>query len=155
MKKGRNFIFKLSYKGSLVLLGLLGMIVFTAPYLISISADPVTSSQSLIKTETERNLTSSDGLEDKGDTEVQYKDGVYKGKARSLEVSVGIKNGIIDSIDILSHREQKGFYEEAFDKIPKKVMEKQSWDVDVVAGASNTSGRLISAIEEALGKAKI
>ena len=155
MKKGRNFRFKLSSKGSLLLLGLLGIIVFFAPYLISISSDPVRSSQSLIKTETESKTTLPEEHEGKVDNEVQYKDGVYKGKARSLEVSVGIKNGMVDSVDILSHREQKGFYEEAFVKIPKKVMEKQSWDVDVVAGASNTSGRLISAIEDALGKAKI
>jgi fumarate reductase flavoprotein subunit len=155
MKSGKNIKIRLFFKLSLVLLGLLGMIVFVVPYLISISADTVTSSQSSIKTETESKITLSDELEGKVDTDVQYKDGVYKGKARSLEVSIGIKNGIIDSVDILSHREQKGFYEEAFIKIPKKVVEKQSGDVDVVAGASNTSGRLISAIEDALGKAKI
>ncbi len=155
MKSGKNIKFKLYLKRSLVLLGLSGMFVFFTPYLISISSDPVTSSQSLTKTETESKTTLSDELEDKVDIDVQYKDGVYKGKARSLEVSIGIKNGIIDSVDILSHREQKGFYEEAFVKIPKKVVEKQSGDVDVVAGASNTSGRLISAIEDVLGKAKI
>lgn len=84
----------------------------------------------------------------------KYNDGVYEGVSKSLKASVTIQNDKITNINIISHREEKGFFEEAFRKIPEQFISTQKTEVDVVSGATNTSKRLINAIKNAIEKAK-
>lgn len=88
------------------------------------------------------------------DKNKKYNDGVYTGVLKSIEVSITIKNDNILDVQIISHKEDSGFYEEPFDQIPKQVINLQTLNVDVVSGATNTSERLINAIGDALEKAR-
>ncbi|MCX8128852.1 MAG: 4Fe-4S binding protein [Clostridia bacterium] len=90
--------------------------------------------------------------------ELTYKDGVFKGVSRgrrkNLTVLVKVKNGRVSEIEILSHKESRGYYEEPFRTIPKKIISSQSLDVDVVSGATLTSNGIINAVKDALSNAK-
>ncbi len=88
-----------------------------------------------------------------------YKDGVYKGTGYGygpdLKVLVSIKDGVIDEISIVSHNEVgEKFYKPAFDYIPKKIIDKQTYDIDAVSGSTYSSKGIIEAVEDALSKAK-
>lgn len=88
-----------------------------------------------------------------------YKDGVYEGTGYGyrpdLKVLVSINDGLIDEISIVSHNEVgKKFYEPAFDYIPKKIIDKQTYNIDVVSGSTYSSKGIIGAVEDALSKAK-
>ena len=60
----------------------------------------------------------------------------------------------IAKIDVLSHSETSGISDPAFEQIPAAIIEKQSADVDVVAGATKTSEALIAAVKDALAQVK-
>lgn len=80
-------------------------------------------------------------------------DGIYIGqyvKGRfNYKVEVIIKNNSIGSIKILN---QKSSYLNTNEIIIKRVLEKQSLNVDVVSGATATSKGILKAIENALNK---
>ena len=93
------------------------------------------------------------------DIKGNYKDGVYEGVGYGygpdLKVLVSINNGKIDEISIVSHNEVgEKFYKPAFDRIPKKIIDKQTSNVDVVSGSTYSSNGIIEAVEDALSKAK-
>ena len=88
-----------------------------------------------------------------------YKDGVYEGTGYGyrpdLKVLVTIKDGLIKDISIVSHNEVgEKFYKPAFDYIPKKIIDKQTYDIDAVSGSTYSSNGVIEAVEDALSKAK-
>ena len=88
-----------------------------------------------------------------------YKDGVYEGigygYGPDLKVLVSIQDGVINEISIVSHNEVgEKFYKPAFDYIPKEIIDKQTYDVDVVSGSTYSSNGIIEAVEDALSKAK-
>jgi len=64
----------------------------------------------------------------------KYKDGTYtgvgQGKNPDLKVAVTIKDNKITNVEVLSGNEPKG--KEAFNVIPKEIIEKQSTSVDAV-----------------------
>lgn len=80
-------------------------------------------------------------------------DGIYLGqyvKGRfNYKVEVIVKNNKIESIKILN---QTSTYLNTSETIIKRVLEKQSLDVDVVTGATATSKGILKAIENALNK---
>ncbi|MCM1992832.1 4Fe-4S binding protein [Oceanirhabdus seepicola] len=84
-----------------------------------------------------------------------YNNGTFKGKELDLSVEVTLYSDKIVSIEIKSHGEDIDYFEKPFEKIPKDIIEKQTTEVDVVSGATNTSERLLKAIDNALEKAKI
>lgn len=88
----------------------------------------------------------------------KYKDGVFTGEAvgysPNLIVSVTVKDNQIKSIEITSHNETPGFYEEAFQTIPEKIIENQSTNIDTVSGATMSSIGIINAVNNALAKAE-
>lgn len=88
-----------------------------------------------------------------------YKDGVYEGTGYGyrpdLKVLVTIKDGLIKDISIVSHNEVgEKFYKPAFDYIPKKIIDKQTYDIDAVSGSTYSSNGVIDAVKNALSKAK-
>lgn len=87
-----------------------------------------------------------------------WKDGTYNGKAEGvhgdIEVSVEISGGKIAKVNITSENETEGVSDLAIEQIPAAIVEKQSTEVEVVAGASVSSKAIITAVEAALSQAK-
>ena len=86
------------------------------------------------------------------------KDGTYQGEAKGfaarIVTQVKIKDGQLAEINVISHHESKGWYEEVFMVVPREVIRKQKLQVDGISGATKTSKGLIKSIESALQKAK-
>ena len=89
-----------------------------------------------------------------------YKDGEYTASATGysggLKVKVTIEDSNIQSIEIVSHNEVgKQYYEEAIEKIPQAIVDAQSTEIDIIAGATKTSKGIIKAVNKALEEAKL
>lgn len=80
-------------------------------------------------------------------------DGVYKGSATGFSgpvtVAVTIMDKKIISIDILSSTDDEAFFNRAKDVIDR-IIASQSFDVDVVSGATYSSNGIIGAVKNAL-----
>ena len=87
-----------------------------------------------------------------------YKDGEYSGKASSyngnVEVKVTISGGKITAIDIVKTKDDEEYFFDAQKKVIPEILEKQSTDVDAVAGATTSSEGIAHAVEKALEQAK-
>ena len=83
-----------------------------------------------------------------------YVDGNYEGTGQGLyseiTVSVGVKDGKIASVEILDQEETPEVAGEALVEIPKRIVEKNSAEVDVVTGATGTSDGIMEAVSKAL-----
>lgn len=94
----------------------------------------------------------------KNSTGKGWKDGTYNGKAEGVhgdvEISVEIKKGKIDKINVVSQSETSGVSEVAFEQVPAEIIKKQSTEVETVAGATVSSKAIIDAVNDALSKAK-
>ena len=90
---------------------------------------------------------------------LKYMDGIYEGLAVAyrpgLRVLVTIESDKIIDIEIISHRESRGYFEESFEVIPQWIMDKQSTQVDSISGATKTGDGIKKAVENALKKAEI
>ena len=86
-----------------------------------------------------------------------YRDGTYEGSAFGfgdvIRVSVTIQNGKMTDIAVLdASGEDKPYYKQALPLLDE-MLAVQSAEVDTVSGATLTAEGLISAVEDALGKA--
>lgn len=88
----------------------------------------------------------------------EFSDGQFTGNGTGLngdiEVSVTVKDGKISDIVVLNHSETAGICEPAIDQIPAAIIEKQSTEVDTVAGATFTSRGIMDAVTAALSGKK-
>lgn len=88
-----------------------------------------------------------------------YTDGTYQGQGNGFRgtttVSVTVKNDKITSIKVLSYKDDDQFFSRASSTIIQSVISKQSTDVNTVSGATYSSRGILSAVENALSKAKI
>jgi uncharacterized protein with FMN-binding domain len=86
-----------------------------------------------------------------------FKDGTYEGNGTGfigkITVSVTISGGKISSIAILNSTETATLGGTAMVNYTSEIVEKQSFDVDVVSTATNTLYGLEEAINDALSKA--
>lgn len=84
----------------------------------------------------------------------QVPDGTYTGTARGfasdITVEVVVSGGKITSLEVVSYGDTPGICDNAIEKMPGKIMEAQSLEVDVVSGASMTSQGIINAVFDAL-----
>ncbi|HQE49583.1 MAG TPA: FMN-binding protein [Fervidobacterium sp.] len=82
-------------------------------------------------------------------------DGTYIGECDVqfiyAKVEVTVKNGVIENIKLLEHRNKKGASAE---RIVNKIMEQQCIDVDAVSGATNSSKVIKKAVDNALSNAR-
>lgn len=80
-------------------------------------------------------------------------DGIYVGECSvdfiSVKVQVSVKNGKLDDIRLLEHRNERGAQAE---KILDDMLLEQRIDVEAVAGATNSSKVIKKAVENALAK---
>lgn len=85
-----------------------------------------------------------------------YKNGTYYGTGTgfggSLKVKVVIKKGKISSIKVVSHSDGDSYINMASGMI-KKMISKQTTNVDTVSGATYSSGGIIEAVRDALSQA--
>lgn len=85
----------------------------------------------------------------------QLKDGIYEGSFKhgpnSATVKVTIKNSKILDVEILKHDAWKG--KKADPIIPRRIVDAQSTDVDVVTGATNSSRVIMNAVQNAIDQA--
>ena len=90
-----------------------------------------------------------------------YKDGTYEGSAVGynrrlpIKVSVVIKEGKIASVNVLDSSGETPEYWEKAKTLANLIVKTQSTNVDTVSGATKSSNGLISAVRNALDKAKI
>ena len=87
-----------------------------------------------------------------------YKDGECFGKASAyngnVEVKVTISGGKITAIDIVKTKDDEEYFFDVQKKVIPEILEKQSTDVDAVAGATTSSEGICHAVEKALEEAK-
>ena len=87
-----------------------------------------------------------------------YKDGECFGKASAyngnVEVKVTISGGKITAIDIVKTKDDEEYFFDAQKKVIPEILEKQSTDVDTVAGATTSSEGIAHAVQKALEQAK-
>ena len=87
-----------------------------------------------------------------------YQDGEYFGKASAyngnVEVKVTISGGKMTAIDIVKTKDDEDYFFDAQKKVIPEILEKQSTDVDAVAGATTSSEGIAHAVEKALEQAK-
>lgn len=87
-----------------------------------------------------------------------YKDGEYSGKASAyngnVEVKVTISGGKITAIDIVKTKDDEEYFFDAQKRVIPEILEKQSTDVDTVAGATTSCEGICHAVQKALEEAK-
>ena len=86
------------------------------------------------------------------------KDGTYVGSDTtplcSVKLTTTIKEGKITDIKILKHFVTYPLAGRAYDIVPKRIIEKQSLDVDAVTAATVSTDNIKQAVLNALEKAK-
>lgn len=80
--------------------------------------------------------------------------GVAKGFKGDVTVEVAYKDHEITKVTVKSHSETEGIGSKAVEKIPGRIVEKQSVDVDVLATATYTSKAIMEATKKALESVK-
>lgn len=88
-----------------------------------------------------------------------YADGVYTGSAQGygglIKVQVTMKDGHMTDIQILeASGETESFFNRA-KKLIDTVLTRQTWEVDVVSGATYSSKGILGAIQNALTGEKV
>jgi len=103
-------------------------------------------------------LDASSDSEAAGSASGAYKDGEYLGKASAyngnVEVKVTISGGKITAIDIVKTKDDEEYFFDAQKRVIPEILEKQSTDVDTVAGATTSCEGICHAVEKALEEAK-
>lgn len=73
------------------------------------------------------------------------------GRNGKIKVSVTINSdGEISDIELLEHEDNKEFVEKAFKELKPKIIEKNSTDVDVSSGATESSKGILEAVEKSV-----
>ena len=68
-------------------------------------------------------------------------------------LSVNSKKQKINKIDIISHNETPGYYEEVYKNMTLQIIETQSLNIDGVSGATVTSRAFINGVKSGLSQA--
>lgn len=76
-----------------------------------------------------------------------------KGNNGPVVVETTIENGAITKIRVLKNSETPMIGETAIKLLPTKIVDRQSLDIDKVAGATNSSNAILTAVGEVLKKA--
>ena len=77
--------------------------------------------------------------------------GTAEGHNGSVSVAVKIGDGgVLKQAEVTSHIETKGISDRAITEIPKRILEAQSLQVDVMSGATFTSRAVINAVRNTI-----
>jgi urocanate reductase len=83
-----------------------------------------------------------------------YADGTYEGSHSFVSVEVKIENSRISSIDITRHGGGGQKYADMISPMAKDIIEHQHTNIDIITGATVSSNNFITAVNNALEKAK-
>ncbi|MDO5301496.1 MAG: FMN-binding protein [Tissierellia bacterium] len=87
-----------------------------------------------------------------------FKDGKYEASAEgymgAITVEVRVRDGFVDRIRVLEHQESTGIVADAFANLERSVLDAQSTNVDVVAGATESCNGYLEAVGKALERAE-
>ncbi|MCI9093658.1 MAG: FMN-binding protein [Coprobacillus sp.] len=87
-----------------------------------------------------------------------YKDGTYTSTAQgyggNFEVQTILKDDKIVDVIVKEHNETPSIGGVAIEQIITKMKEKNTYDVDVISGATKTSQGMIAAVEDSMKNAK-
>jgi fumarate reductase flavoprotein subunit len=90
-------------------------------------------------------------------TVTPLKAGVYtetvKGNALGFKVAVELSDKRIEKVTVVSHNDTPGIAQAAIDVIPAAIVDQQSTAIDVVTGATMSSGAIMRAVEAAITEA--
>ncbi|HWQ51599.1 MAG TPA: FAD-dependent oxidoreductase [Terriglobales bacterium] len=75
-----------------------------------------------------------------------------KGNNGDVVVATSFFDGDITVVEVVSHRETPGISDAAIERIPAAIAEYDTVNVDAVAGATNTSNAILSAVRQAIEK---
>jgi len=99
------------------------------------------------------------GANGSGSSAGMYIPGTYEGSGEGYEgiitVAVTVSENKITRIEVLEHGETPGFSTAAFEEVIGAIIDFNSTEVDALSGASETSGGLLQAVNEALEKARL
>lgn len=88
------------------------------------------------------------------ESKMSYKAGTYTASAQGMNgevnVSVTFSNSALKKIEIGTHKETPGISDAAIEKMPLRIVEKQSLAVDTVSGATISSKAILMAVEKTL-----
>lgn len=79
--------------------------------------------------------------------------GVGQGNNGEIKVNVTVDESSIKSIEVVEHAETAGLSDPAFDRIPATIVKNQTLSVDAVAGATNSSKGILTAVEDCIKQA--
>ncbi|WP_270564283.1 4Fe-4S binding protein [Clostridium beijerinckii] len=144
---GRDLDAKLT--GSVAMATFLGVYGFT-----NFAGNAITKSEIAVNSNTVSNEANS-----RTESSQKYKDGTYTGtgegyRGGTTKISVTISNGEITKIETISNEDTPKFYQRVEGTITKSIISKQSTSVDTVYGATYSSKGIMSAVTNALNKAK-
>lgn len=78
-----------------------------------------------------------------------------KGRNGDLKVSVTINSeGEISDVELVEYEDNIEFVEACYEKIKEEIIKKNSYDVDTITGATETSKGIIEAVKNAVDQAK-
>ena len=81
-------------------------------------------------------------------------EGIGQGRNGDIKVSVTVNSdGKIENIEILEHSENKEFIDVAYPILNKSMIDNNTYEVDMIAGATDTSNGIIEAVKNALNQA--
>jgi len=88
----------------------------------------------------------------------KYKDGTYTGSGKGhkgeIAVALTIRDGKIESLNVVRQRDDAKWYQRATAVIGRILAKQDTKGVDVVSGATHSSRGIIDATTQALGKAR-
>lgn len=83
-----------------------------------------------------------------------YTPGTYEGSAGGfggeIRVSVTLSADKIENVEVISHKETEGIGTKAIEALPAEIAAKNSFDVDVVSGATISSKGIMAAVKDAM-----
>ena len=100
-----------------------------------------------------RNYKTAQGTMDLG----QLKDGIYQGLGvgfgGNMVIITTVEQNKISNIEIISHRETQGYYEEVFKSMTKEIIETQNLNIDAISGATVTSRGYLGGVKSGVSMA--
>jgi len=96
----------------------------------------------------------STGVNDEYEEIEVIEEGVYRSSAEGyggeMVIEVQIKEDKITGIEVIEHRETEDFAKPAFKQLKSDIINKQSSNVDIVSGSTETSEAFIKAVDKIL-----
>ena len=115
-----------------------------------------TETERVSQSETSQQEETSGGQED-GSGAAGYKEGVYtaqaKGNNGDVKVEVEFSPDAIVKVTVTDHQETPGLSDPAIEKIPQRIVDGQTLNVDAVSGATNTSNAILEAVADCVTQA--